>query len=54
MSSAALACFKPGERSRLIYRPRIQDITEAITGGFTREDYRDLLVRAHLRLGGPP
>ncbi|MFG3399150.1 transposase [Streptomyces parvus] len=41
---AALTCYKPGHRSRLIYRPRRDD---------DRRDYRDLLIAAHQQLGGP-
>ncbi|KOU45368.1 DDE endonuclease, partial [Streptomyces sp. WM6378] len=50
---AALACYKAGERSRLIYRPRVQGHCLGSQRGFTWRDYRDLLVRAHLQLGGP-
>ncbi|MFD5268844.1 transposase [Streptomyces sp. NPDC058335] len=53
ISMAALVCFKAGERSRLIYRPRIQGHHRGAHRGFTWQDYRDLLVRAHLQLGGP-
>lgn len=49
ITMAALTCSKAGERSRLIYRPRIRGDHR----GFAWQDYRDLLVRAHLRLGGP-
>ncbi|MFE4758849.1 IS630 family transposase [Streptomyces mirabilis] len=50
---AALTCFKAGERSRRIYRPRIRGDHRGDHRGFAWQDYRDLLVRAHLRLGGP-
>ncbi|MER5185176.1 transposase [Streptomyces sp. NPDC002896] len=53
-SIAALTCYKPGERSRLIYRPRRH--TDHKQGGrrsFTWTDYRDLLIAAHNQLGGP-
>ncbi|OMI84672.1 DDE endonuclease [Streptomyces sp. M1013] len=53
ISMAALVCFKAGERSRLIYRPRVQGHHRGAHRGFTWQDYRDLLVRAHLQLGGP-
>ncbi|MEV4384091.1 transposase [Streptosporangium sp. NPDC049644] len=52
ISIAALACYKPGHRSRLIYRPR----PEARPDGrksFAWSDYRDLLIAAHRQLGGP-
>ena len=54
ISLAALACYKPGERSRLIYRPRRHP--EHNKGGrrsFTWTDYRDLLRAAHHQLDGP-
>ncbi|MET9550059.1 transposase [Streptomyces sp. NPDC006627] len=53
VTRAALACCKPGERSRLIYRPRVQSHHLGAQRGVTCQNYRDLLVRAHLRLGGP-
>ncbi len=53
ITMAALVCFKAGERSRLIYRPRVQCHHQGAYRGFTWQDYRDLLVRAHLQLGGP-
>jgi hypothetical protein len=54
ISIAALACYKPGERSRLIYRPIIHRDHKA--GGrrsFAWTDYRDLLIAAHRQLGRP-
>ncbi|MFJ2176950.1 IS630 family transposase [Streptomyces sp. NPDC087851] len=54
ISIAALACYKAGERSRLIYRPIIH--RDHKTGGrrsFAWTDYRDLLVAAHQQLGEP-
>jgi transposase len=54
ISIAALTCYKPGERSRLIYRPMIHPDHKA--GGrrsFAWTDYRDLLVDAHQQLGKP-
>ncbi len=53
ISMAALVCFKAGGRSRLIYRPRVQGHHRGAHRGFTWQDYRDLLVRAHLQLAGP-
>jgi hypothetical protein len=50
---AALACNKPGERSRLIYRPRVQGHLRGDHRGFTWQDYRDLIVRPHRQLAGP-
>jgi hypothetical protein len=54
ISIAALACYKPGVRSRLIHRPIIHRDHKA--GGrrsFARTDYRDLLIDAHQQLGRP-
>ncbi|GED83202.1 transposase [Streptomyces sp. 6-11-2] len=54
ISIAALACYKPGERSRLIYRPMVHPDHKA--GGrrsFAWTDYRNLLIRAHQQLGKP-
>lgn len=53
ITMAALACYKTGERSRLIYRPRIQGHHKGDHRGFTWQDYRNLIVRAHLQLNGP-
>ncbi|AJT63277.3 hypothetical protein T261_08954 [Streptomyces lydicus] len=53
-SIAALTCYKPGERSRLIYRPKRH--TDHKRGGrrsFAWSEYRDLLIAAHQQLGGP-
>lgn len=54
ISIAALACYKPGERSRLIYRPMVHPDHKA--GGrrsFAWTDYRNLLIAAHQQLGKP-
>jgi hypothetical protein len=49
-----LACYKPGERSRLIYRPkRHEDHKRGGRRSFAWTDYRDLLTTAHQQLGGP-
>ncbi len=50
---AALACCKPGRRSRLIYRPRRDDGRRDARKSFSWRDYRDLLIAAHQQLGGP-
>lgn len=53
-SIAALTCYKPGERFRLIYRPLVHP--DHKTGGrrsFAWTDYRDLLTVAHRQLGKP-
>ncbi|WUL00555.1 transposase [Streptomyces sp. NBC_00356] len=53
VSIAALTCYKPGERSRLIYRPRRDDGRRDGRKSFAWTDYRDLLQVAHQQLGGP-
>ncbi|MEV4193332.1 transposase [Streptomyces toxytricini] len=53
-SIAALCCYKPGMRSRLIYRPKRH--TDHKSGGrksFAWTEYRDLLIAAHQQLDGP-
>ncbi len=53
VSIAALTCYKPGQRSRLIYRPRRDDGRRDGRKSFSWRDYRDLLIAAHQQLGGP-
>lgn len=52
LSVAALVCYKPGERSRLIYRP-CPDKRADGRKSFSWKDYRDLIQTAHDQLGGP-
>ena len=52
LSVAALACYKPGQRPRLIYRP-CPDARPDGRKSFSWKDYRDLVIRAHTQLGGP-
>lgn len=51
LSVAALVCYKPGQRSRLIYRPR-SDTRPDGRKSFAWTDYRDLVQAAHHQLGG--
>jgi transposase len=53
VSIAALACYKPGQRSRLVYRPRRDDRAPPGRKSFARAGYRDLLQAAHAQLNGP-
>ncbi|MBK3564718.1 transposase [Streptomyces sp. MBT62] len=53
ISIAALTCYKPGRRSRMIYRPRRDDGRRDGRKSFAWTDYRDLLTTAHQQLGGP-
>lgn len=53
VSMAGMACYKPGQRSRLIcaileYRGRKDE-----PKGFGWRGFRDLIVRARIQLGGP-
>lgn len=52
-SVAALCCHKPGEGSRLIHRPDGHLLLKGARKSLSWQDYRDLLVRARLHLGGP-
>ncbi|WP_437129063.1 IS630 family transposase [Streptomyces griseoaurantiacus] len=52
LSVAALACYKAGEPSRLIYRP-CPDARPDGRKSFSWKDYRDLIQSAHQQLGGP-
>jgi len=49
---AALTCYKPGHRPRLIYRPS-RDARPDGRKSFAWTDYRDLIQAAHTQLGGP-
>ncbi|MFG2884893.1 transposase [Streptomyces sp. NPDC048297] len=53
ISIAAMCCYRPGERSRLIYRPRFHPLLKGARKSLAWQDHRDLLVRAHLQLGAP-
>lgn len=48
-----MTCYKPGERSRLIYAIREYRGRKGEPKGFGWRDLRDLLVRARIQLGGP-
>lgn len=52
LSVAALVCYKPGEHSRLIYRP-CPDARPDGRKSFSWQDHRDLVQTAHAQLGGP-
>jgi hypothetical protein len=52
VSVAGLACYRPGDRSRLIYRLHCYRGRKAETKAFTWTEYRDLLIAAHRRLPG--
>jgi transposase len=50
---AGMTCYKTGERSRLIYGIHVYRGRKGEKKGFGWQDYRDLIVRAHMQLGGP-
>ncbi|MFG2716469.1 hypothetical protein ACGFX2_39015 [Streptomyces goshikiensis] len=52
-SVTALCCYKPGEPSRLIHRPRNHLLLKGARKSFSWKDDRDLLVRAHIQPGEP-
>ncbi|WP_443064970.1 IS630 family transposase [Streptomyces sp. NBC_00576] len=53
VSMAGMTCYKPGERSRLIYAIREYRGRKDEPKGFGWKDYRDLILRARTQLGGP-
>ncbi|MFC8001937.1 transposase [Streptomyces olivaceus] len=53
VSMADMACYKPGQRSRLIYAIHEYRGRKHSPKGFGRRDFRDLIVRARIQLGGP-
>ncbi|MCZ4098500.1 transposase [Streptomyces sp. H39-C1] len=53
VSMAGMTCYRPGERSRLIYAVREYRGRKDEPKGFGSRDFRDLVVRAHAQLGGP-
>lgn len=53
VSIAGLACYRPGQRPRLIYRTRRHHGRKGEPKGFTWRDYRDLICAAHRQLGRP-
>lgn len=50
---AGLVCYRPGHRSRLIYRIQVCRGRKGEAKALAWTDYRDLLVAAHQQLGGP-
>ncbi|MFG2368225.1 transposase [Streptomyces mirabilis] len=53
VSMAGMTCYNPGKRSRLIYAVRKYTGRRDQPKGFGWRDFRDLLVRARIQLGGP-
>jgi transposase len=50
---AGLVCYRPGNRSRLIYRIRPWRRRKSEAKSLAWTDYRDLLLAAHQQLGAP-
>ncbi|MEU1304556.1 DDE endonuclease [Streptomyces shenzhenensis] len=50
---AGPTCYKPGKRSRMFYSVREYRGRKGGAEGHRPRDLRDLLVRAHIQLGGP-
>jgi putative transposase len=53
ISIAGLVCYKPGIRSRLIYRMMLHRGRKGEPKGFRENNFAALLVAAHQQLGGP-
>ncbi|WP_350931613.1 transposase [Micromonospora mangrovi] len=53
VSIAGLTCYRPGERSRLIYRTIVHRGRKNERRSFSERDYIALLDAAHQQLGGP-
>ena len=52
VSVAGLACYRPGCRTRLVYRMHHYRNTKGSRKAFAWTDYRDLLAAAHRQLPG--
>jgi transposase len=48
-----LTCYKPGQRARLFYAVREYTGRKDQPKGFGWRDFRDLIIRARIQLGGP-
>ena len=53
ISIAGVVCYKPGRRSRLIYRMMMHRGRKGEPKGFREPDFAALLDAAHQQLGGP-
>lgn len=53
ISIAGLTCYRPGERSRLIYRTIVHRGRKGERRSFSERDYINLLDAAHQQLDGP-
>ena len=53
ISIAAMTCYKPDQRARLIYRMMLHRGRKGEKKGFREHDFAALLDAAHQQLGGP-
>ena len=53
MSAAGLAAYRPGDRTRLLYRLMVHKGRKGEPKGFREEHFAALLEAAHQQLGGP-
>jgi putative transposase len=53
ISIAGLTCYRPGQRSRLIYRMLVHKGRKGEKKGFREPDFATLLDAAHQQLGAP-
>jgi putative transposase len=53
VSVAGLVCYRPGQRSRLIYRTMLHRGRKGEPKGFRENDFARMLDAAHQQLGGP-
>ncbi|XXC88408.1 DDE endonuclease [Streptomyces sp. A5-4] len=53
VSMAGMTCYRQGKRSRMFYSFHVYRGRKNEKKGFAWEDFRDLIVRAHIQLGGP-
>lgn len=51
VSAVGMVCYRPGERSRLIYRLHVCHKRKGETASFTERDYMRLTDAAHQQLG---
>jgi transposase len=53
VSVAGVACYRPGDRPHLFYKPRVCRRRKGEARGFTWTDYRDLIIAVHRELAAP-
>lgn len=53
ISVAGLLCYRPGHRSRLLYRMMVHRGRKGEPKGFRERDFATLVDAAHQQLGGP-